>query len=174
VGDLNVEAFDVNLWRPLHLADSWVVVYRLYAFFPSCAVRPYDGCRSPDGWWTIYNGLKHNRLDNYQSADLINTLKSLGALFLLLVRHQEEAFTKALVRRGWIKSSVVPEFIHSQRSGGGMFIPPWIDTELFGVHENYNTIPSQNITQIPPYMASVKFQKFLGRFNPEPQEPTAT
>jgi hypothetical protein len=168
VGDLNVEDFEINLWRPINLQKSWAVVYRLYAIFPHCAIDPYDGYRDPGGWWTSYNALKHNRLDTYRSASLLRVLRSLGALFLLLVRYkQDEAFTKALLRRGWVETGVVPEFVHGQRSGGEMWVPIWIDSELFGTHDNFATISSTNITKIQPYLGSSKFQKFLGRCNPE-------
>ena len=54
--------------------------------------KPWDYPQEPD-WWTVYNEIKHNRLEKaekfdktkqyYQYANLQNTLLSLGALFSL-------------------------------------------------------------------------------------------
>jgi len=38
--------------------------------------------KSPD-WWTPYNGVKHQRLQNYKNANLKNTMNALAGLYIL-------------------------------------------------------------------------------------------
>jgi hypothetical protein len=163
VRDLNIDDYESSLWGIMDLKNSWSVVY-LYILYPDCAINPYSDHRDPDGWWTTYNALKHNRLDNYQQATINNVVVSLSALFLLLVRYKDEEFTRALIRRHWVVTSTVPEFVHGERT------KLWYDSKLFGTHDIPGNISSRDITKIPGYLGSQKFHEFLGRFNPLPPE----
>ena len=159
VGELDIKDFEVNLFSNLKLPDSKVIVY----VYPLQIIKPYKDYRLTNGWWNTYNLLKHNRIKNYSKANLIAALNSLAGLFLLLVRQKEEEFTKALVRFGWLRTATVPEFVHSERMRSpGLF---WHDSELLGTHEVPEDIPD-DINLINPALASQKFQKFFGRFNP--------
>ena len=44
--------------------------------------------KSPD-WWQDYNSVKHNRNDNFEKANLSNTLHSIAALFILLLYYYQ-------------------------------------------------------------------------------------
>lgn len=161
---LNVRDFEGELWKNLELEKSGVVVYAFYGLFPNCAITPYQGYREVDGWWTIYNALKHDRLDNYHRANLDNAIKSLAALFLLLVRYKEEEFTRAVLRFEWLITSFVPEVVHQQRSNAIKQF--WYDSYLFGTHENPQIISKADINKISTPFGSQKFKTFLGRYNP--------
>ena len=158
VRDLNIDDFE-RLWKEVIDMSSGVVVY-VYATYPYCAISPYSNHRAPDGWWTIYNALKHNRLSNYKNANISGVIIALAALFLLLIRYKKEEFTGALVRRHWIVTDIVPEYVHGERQN------LWYDSNLFGTHDNPSVIISRDITEIECYLGSKKFQEFLGRFNP--------
>lgn len=159
VGELDIEDFEINLFSNLKLLDSKVIVY----VYPLQIIKPYKDYRPINGWWNTYNLLKHNRIKNYSKANLRAALNALAGLFLLLVRQKEEEFTKALVRFGWLQAATVPEFVHSERMRHpGLH---WHDSELFGTHEVPEDIPD-DINNINPALASQKFQKFFGRFNP--------
>lgn len=160
VSELNIEDFETNLFSDLKLSESRVVVY----VYPLQIIKPYQKYREVNGWWSIYNSLKHNRIKNYNKANLWNVLNALAGLFLLMVRYKEEEFSKALFRFDLIETDLVPEFFHSERiREPGLF---WYDSELFGTHEIPGNIPSDDITSINSALASEKFHKFIGHFNP--------
>ena len=159
IGDLNIEDFEFNLFIALGLIDSRVIIY----LYPLINIKPYQDYRTENGWWTVYNLLKHNRIRNYDKANLGIVLNALASLFLLLVRYKEEEFSKALFRFDWIETGIVPEFVHSERIKEPWQF--WYDTELFGTHEIPENIP-EDIRAINPVLTSSKFQKFFGRFNP--------
>ena len=55
---------------------------------PSLIVKPFEyvfnnSTLSDSNWWTSYNKVKHNRLNNLEYANLKNTLYSLSALYYL-------------------------------------------------------------------------------------------
>lgn len=160
VGDLDINDFERNLFLHIDLLNSRVVVYS----YPLKIISPYQNYRSSNGWWKIYNLLKHNRIVNYNKANLVSTLNALAALFLLLVRYKEEEFTKALLRLELLETDYVPEYVHSARINEGYQF--WYDSELFGTHELPQNIPSDDITQIQSITASRKFHIFIGHFNP--------
>ena len=157
--ELNIDDFETHLLAKEHIIDSRVAVY----VYPLKVISPYDGYRAADGWWKVYSGLKHNRIEHYTKANLSNTLNALAGLFLILVRHKDEEFTKALLRFNFIKTGLVPEFVHSERIRNGYQF--WYDTELFGTHDLVENLP-KDISKINPVFTSEKFQKFFGRFNP--------
>jgi len=161
VGKLNIDDFETNLFSDLKLFESRVVVY----VYPLQVIKPYKDYRNidMDGWWSIYNLLKHNRIKNYNKANLINVLNALAGLFLLLVRYKEEEFSKALFRLGWLEIGIMPEFVHQERVREAWNF--WYDTELFGTHELSENVP-EDIATINPVLTSQKFRKFFGRFNP--------
>jgi len=162
VKELDIGDFEINMFSGLKLMDSRVIVY----VYPLQIVSPYSSYRDSgaDGWWSVYNLLKHNRIKNYSKANLLSTLNALAGLFLLLVRCKEEEFTKALVRFGWSETDIVPEFVHSERLRTADLF--WHDSELFGTSEVPENIPQSDINKINPALASQKFQKHFGRFNP--------
>jgi hypothetical protein len=161
---INVSDFEFNLWKELRLQEAWVVLY-IYSLFPNCAIMPFKDYReSNDGWWSIYNFLKHNRLDHYEKANLENTIKALSALFLILVRYMDEEFTKALIRNQWISTSIVPEFVHPERTSSTA-MPMWLDSKLFGTNSVIENISSGDVTTIQAYLGSKKFHEFIGRYN---------
>lgn len=164
IGDLNVADFELNLWQGLQILDRKVVVY-LRHLYPNCILSPFVDYRNSGGWWHIYNNLKHNRISFRINATTKSTLYALAALFSLLISYKnEEEFTLALYRFGWLQTGWVPESVHGERlRSPGMF---WFDTKLFGAHDLANTITSDDITRISPPLASRKFQSFIGRYNP--------
>jgi len=158
--ELNIDDFETHLLAKEHISDSRVAVY----VYPLKVVSPYDGYRAADGWWKVYSSLKHNRIEHYTKANLSNTLNALASLFLILVRHKDEEFSKALLRFNLINDAgYVPEFVHSERMRNGYQF--WYDSELFGTHDLAENLP-KDISKINPALTSPKFQKFFGRFNP--------
>jgi hypothetical protein len=158
VRDLNVIDFENNLFIGSEITTSNVVIY----IYPLKVITPYKTYRMDDGWWKIYNLLKHNRIKNYKKANLWNTINSLAALFLLLVRYKEPEFTNALLRYKFIITSYVPEFVHESRVNLSNHF--WYDSELFGIGELDRNIPD-DLSQINPPLTSRKFQIFFGRYN---------
>jgi len=160
VRDLNIEDFEINLFSGLKLLDYRIIVY----MYPLLVLTPYKNYRIQDnGWWDIYNKLKHNRIKNYNKANIINTLNALAGLFLFLVKYKSEEFSKALTRFKWVKSGgLKPEFVHEGRSTEPYMF--WYESELFGTHEIPENIPD-DLSIITPSLTSDKFQRFFGRFN---------
>jgi hypothetical protein len=158
--ELNINDFEKHLLTKEHITDSRLVVY----VYPFKVISPYDGYRATDGWWDVYNRLKHNRIEHYTKANLANTLNALAGLFLILVRYKDEEFTKALLRFNLINDAgYVPEYIHAERLRNGYQF--WYDSELFGTPDVVENLP-KDISKINPALTSKKFQKFFGRFNP--------
>lgn len=159
VSGLNIDDFEKYLLVEEKILNSRVAVY----IYPLKVIEPYDRYRKPNGWWKIYNSLKHNRIEHYTKANLANTLNALAGLFLLLVRHKDEEFTKALLRFNLLKTAYVPEFVHNERVRNGSLF--WYDSELFGTSDLPENLPN-DISEINPALTSGKFQKFFGRYNP--------
>jgi len=158
--ELNIIDFEKHLLSKEHIIDSRVAVY----VYPLKVIPPYDGYREADGWWKVYSSLKHNRIEHYTKANLVNTLNALAGLFLVLVRHKDEEFTKALLRFNLINDAgYVPEVLHAERLRNGYQF--WYDSEVFGTPDIPENLP-KDISKINPALTSKKFQKFFGRFNP--------
>ncbi len=159
IRDFGVEDFELNLFAPEKMLESRVVVY----VYPLEIISPFCGYRNDDGWWKKYNLLKHNRITRYRQANLTNTLHALGALFLLLVRHKDEEFTKALLRFDIVKTDLMPEFVHRERLNQPDNF--WYDSELFGTPELAENIQSEDVSRIQPWIGSRKLHIYVGRFN---------
>ena len=159
---LNIVDFENDLFKINSLLSINIIIYT----YPLRVLTPFENYRTnEDGWWHIYNKLKHNRIDNYEKANLVNIINALGCLFLLLTRYKEEEFSKALHRRQWIKTNIVPEYVHTERNGTN-FVPFWCDSSLFGGSDNPTLIPKE-LEKINPVMTSTKFQRYFGRYNPQ-------
>jgi hypothetical protein len=155
---LDVDDFQKKLFDPMTLLDSRVVIYT----YPLRSCRPFENYRSNDGWWNVYNKLKHNRFDHFEKANLVNVLNALGALFLLLTRYEDKEFSLALNRRQWMSNGVVPEFVHYERIHSPHSF--WCDSSLFGVGANNSFIPDV-LSDINPIFGSPKFRRYFGRLN---------
>jgi hypothetical protein len=79
----NMNGYRDILWQELPvLAEAHVNIPR-----HGLVLKPWENLRessSPD-WWRAYNEVKHERHERYRSANLKNTLNSIGGLFLLLL-----------------------------------------------------------------------------------------
>ena len=86
IKDFDIEDFENNLLKNIDVFNSNVVFYT----YPLKIIKPFELYRNREdnGWWSVYNDLKHNRLINYQKATLENIVKALSGLFLLLVRYK--------------------------------------------------------------------------------------
>jgi len=157
--ELNIDDFEKHLLTKERIIDSRVAVY----VYPLKVISPYDGYRAADGWWKVYSSLKHNRIEHYTKANLSNTLNALASLFLILVRHKDEEFSKAILRFNLIETDLVPEGFHNERVRNGYRF--WYDSELFGTQDLVENLP-KDILKINPAFTSEKFQNFLGRSNP--------
>ncbi|MBP9759917.1 MAG: hypothetical protein KBD24_00950 [Candidatus Pacebacteria bacterium] len=156
--NLDIKSYESDLFTPMDILNSNIIVYK----YPLRVIKPFNSYRrTGHGWWYVYNKLKHNLMNHYERANLINVTKALGGLFLILSRYRSEDFTKALIRREWSASNWVPEYVHSMRVTENLF---WVDSELFGTCDAYQNIPD-DLTQINPIFASPKFQRHIGRLN---------
>jgi len=167
IKDLDIEDFENNLLKNIDVFNSNVAFYT----YPLEIIKPFESYRNREnnGWWNVYNDLKHNRLINYQKATLKNTIKALSSLFLLLVRYKEdEIFSNLILIHKWSYSRIVPEYFHRERIDNGFRI--WYDSPfLFGAPDLPNNLPD-NIEEIKKrgglsIGASTKFIYFLGRHN---------
>ena len=158
VKELNIDDFKTNLFKALDLLNSRVVIY----VYPPSVLAPFERFQSPNGWWRVYNFLKHNRVKNYNKANLKNALRALASLFLLLTRYKEPEFTLAMFRFNWFDTNTVPEWVHTDRLKYKNF---WYDSGLFGTHEIAANIYSDDVTKIIPSIGSKKLQIFIRRYN---------
>jgi hypothetical protein len=71
-------------------------------------------------WWTAYNNLKHDRLDNYNAATYENAILAAAGLHQVLSRNVE--FVPALLSAGWFNSSSpdLSELIAARISSSGI------------------------------------------------------
>ena len=157
---LNMTDFKINFLSADNITDARTVIY----VYPLKIILPYENYQTSDGWWNIYNSLKHDRIANYKKADLSNTLRALAAVFLILVRYKNDEFTKALLRYGMLETDYVPEAVHEARLTEPYHF--WYDSNLFGTPEEFNNIPSDDVSQINHLRASRKLRIYIGRFNP--------
>lgn len=167
IKDLNVEDFESNLWNDLEIMPKRVVMY-VRSEYPNCAFLPFKDYRDHrnKGWWFIYNNLKHNRISFRTDANIQKTSLVLAALLLLLASYyDDEQFTLVPLYLNWLNScGYATDYVHKMRLRNPKHF--WLDTELFGVPGSCDQIKSDDITQIHPPLASQKFQRFVGRFNP--------
>ncbi len=160
---LNIEDFENNLLGNLEILNSNVVFYT----YPLNIIKPFKSYRKTNGWWSIYNSLKHNRLINYTKATLENTILALAGLFLLLVRYKnDEEFSKAILVYKWVDTYIVPESFHRERLVNRGSI--WYDSAyLFGTTDIPENLPDDlnKIKSAASISASRKFTDFFGHYN---------
>ncbi|MCK5416175.1 hypothetical protein KAI92_01970 [Candidatus Parcubacteria bacterium] len=163
ITSLNIIDFELNIFNQLELEKYQVILY-IYSVYPNCIITPYKDYREKEEWWTVYNKLKHNRLDNYKDANFYNILKSLSALFLLIVAYDEsEDLTLALLRHGWINTNWVPEVVHRERIQNPR--THWCDTNLFGSGYCLKGALLEKLEDMPVLVESRKFTNFVGKAN---------
>jgi hypothetical protein len=166
VKDLNIGDFKLNIFDKFEFEKYKVVLY-IYSIYPDCIIIPYRYEYKKDiaslEWWDVYNGLKHNRLNNYEKANLENIIKSLSALFVFIMAYEHEEFTKGMLRRSWINTDWVPEAVHEERLKSPKLF--WHETSLFGSGHALKEINLKSIEGIPMHCNSRKLSNFIGRYN---------
>ena len=164
VKHLDITDFEENFLRPQNFLDKRVIVYIYYLFPNQCLIKPFENyLEICTGWWKIYNQLKHDRFNNFQKANLENTMRVLAALFVLLVSYKDQQFTLALLRWKLLETNLGAELVHPARirTGGKNF---WYDSLLFATGDCANGI--EDIVQVNPSLASHRLRMFMGRLNP--------
>ena len=160
---LNIVDFELNIFNKLKLEKYQVILY-IYSVYPDCVITPYKDYRKKEEWWTVYNKLKHNRLDNYKDANIHNILKSLSALFLLIITYDKsEELTLAMLRHGWIDTNWVPEAVHRERIQQPESY--WCDTDLFGSGFYLKDLLVEKLEDVTALIAGKKFTNFIGQAN---------
>lgn len=91
----DTNAKNINDYR-LIIAGSIPRFYEVTVHLPryGLTLTPWEnwGSEKNPNWWKAYNNVKHKRNEHFQDANLINTLNSVAALFvLLLFFYREEA-----------------------------------------------------------------------------------
>lgn len=78
----------------------------LYLNTPLTILSPFESWRtSQPSWWNAYNKLKHDRINNFDSATLENTLLAVCALHQVMARCK--VFLGPFLKEGWINTSDV-------------------------------------------------------------------
>ena len=136
-----------------------------------CPFKPWEAISSggdykPLDWWQTYNDLKHDRIANIKKAGLGNALDALCGLHQVIT--VVPAFSKAILRAGWIETSEVnPEElleIMEGRSAPGPGSGFLVESKLFivpvGIH-----MP-EDIDSFRPlgWCASQRAVQFFGRW----------
>jgi hypothetical protein len=79
------------------------VISKHFTYFPRCEVEiPTHGLRlapwsgwsstsSPSWWGEGFNKVKHDRSDSFQSANMLNALNAVGALFLAILHYHYQS-----------------------------------------------------------------------------------
>lgn len=81
------ECFDVlKRYNSLNVINTTIKLTR----YKSIQLKPFDQWSSSSGykklsWWGCYNSIKHNRLTQFELANLENCLNALAALFIINV-----------------------------------------------------------------------------------------
>lgn len=71
--------------------------------------KPYNSKTKAPEWWEVYNGLKHDFVENFEKATLQITKDALAGALLLNVRHVPGAkrlFDFGLLRVAWTRKSM--------------------------------------------------------------------
>lgn len=101
-----------NFYKKEHKIDE---VFLVYISEPLRILRPYNSLFSEDGefnepiWWTAYNSLKHDRINEVIQSNIFNLVNILGALFLVIT--QDEQFSDALIISDIHVSNYVIDYI---------------------------------------------------------------
>ncbi len=163
---LTIDDLEVNLFSSLGLTSSLII----FLTYPLQVIEPYKDYRkdthNEEGWWTIYNLLKHNRIKNYTRANLDNVINALAGLFILLARYKEEEFSRAYFRYDWTEADLIPNFMSPDRTNSQQDWDFWYTTKLFSVSENPKYM-TKNVSDIDFNLAGDKCVKFFGKFKSE-------
>lgn len=73
---------EVILEKWPNIVNQRIVIDDRVELIPFTNWKSGEDYQSPD-WWTPYNKVKHQRLDNFQSANLKNVINALGGLYIL-------------------------------------------------------------------------------------------
>lgn len=84
---------------------------RLIAPFKNCF---HDNKFCEPAWWTAYNGLKHNRLDNIDKSNIENMVNIVCALFLIL--SQDVDFFEALLINDNVRTRYDIDYIKKHKN----------------------------------------------------------
>jgi hypothetical protein len=92
---------------------------RVRAYFRSGLLLPFQGMtkRTPPGWWSAYNDLKHAHQPNYRAGNLENCVNAVGAVVVLAYFVGQE-ITDALV------SGLGSKFDPAPPGEEGLLFPP--------------------------------------------------
>lgn len=67
-------------------------------------LTPFESwTKAAPSWWTAYNKLKHDRLDNYDAATYENAILAMSGLHQVISRSEE--FAPVLLSAGWLNSN---------------------------------------------------------------------
>jgi len=105
-GDIiSIEVFR-DAFEPIYELSARTVVIRALVSFTALwgDCKPFSDFRDKKTttWWSAYNGVKHNWLENLKRANLENTCAALGGAFLLNAIHEPSVVE--LVKRGIAKT----------------------------------------------------------------------
>lgn len=125
-----------NLKRYSNLVEPYLCLEEATTIFlnpPLRFLRPFSTWTTAvPPWWTAYNKLKHDRLDNYDAATYENAILATSGLHQVLSRNVE--FIPALLSAGWFnsRSPDVGELMAARISSSGIpihVIP--VESKLF-------------------------------------------
>lgn len=120
-----------------YLSPKWVV---FYGEEPTI-IRPFDnwgtvrdyklGSYKPLDWWSAYNNVKHNRLENRTEATLKRSIYALAGLFTAILRF--DLCRNAIAQAGWL-------------IGEGHNLQAWLGEDSPSTKSQYITVESRLFT----------------------------
>jgi hypothetical protein len=120
-----------------YMSSKWVV---FYGEEPTI-IRPFDNWRSvkdyksgsykPLDWWSAYNKVKHNRLENRTEATLKHSICALAGLFTAILRF--DLCRNAIAQAGWL-------------IGDGYNLQAWLGEDSPSAKSQYITAESKLFT----------------------------
>lgn len=129
-----------KLIEPYLLLEEAITIF---LNLPILFLNPFrDWTTQPPAWWQAYNKLKHDRLNNYDSATYENTILAMAGLHQVISR--SAGFIPSLISAGWFNSDStdVGEVVAARISQSGLpiqIIP--VESRFFvsPLHDNFVT-----------------------------------
>jgi hypothetical protein len=102
-----IKMFDYFKYYGEYMEPKWLVFWaeepeKIYPFKDWSKTGEYKTKNDENflDWWTAYNNLKHDRLQNRQEATLLNSVRAVSALFLAILRCEDCRL--GIAQAGWL------------------------------------------------------------------------
>ncbi len=136
--------------------------------YPPSFLMPFEGWTSGKTgnfaelkWWTKYNKIKHNRIEQYNLATLDTTIKILCALQQVISKLP--TFTRTLWRHNLLKSFTNDQMAGQNIEDTNINYFASVETQLFFTPIGNEKFPEKLEDTVPLFFGSERLARFLGR-----------